>query len=82
MEVEQLRAYSELFDTDGWKSVVREAEEEVESLKYMALDGAKDFNDVCYMRGQAHQLMRLITLEDTLIAMVTAEQEEDEDASL
>ena len=82
MEMEQLRAYSELFDTEGWKSVVREAQEEVEALKHAALEGAKDFNEVCYLRGQAHQLMRLVTLEDALIAMVTAEQEEEEDASV
>lgn len=86
MDIDTLRSYDELFKTAGWKLILEECDEEIKALEVAALESAKSFEEVCYYRGQAHQLMKLLTLENTLIQMVQVQQQEDEedddDASL
>jgi hypothetical protein len=78
MDVAALRQYDELFQTQGWKNLLREAEDELDLLKEQLFHNAKTMEEVCALRGQAFQLNKLITLEDVLIAMVQAEQGDDD----
>ena len=85
MDVATLRAYDVMFQSDGWKNLLQEVEDELALVKDILTFDAKDFTTVCYMRGRMYQLNTLLTLEESLIAMVQAEQaseEEEPDATL
>jgi len=78
---EDIRYYDDLddmFGSAGWRHLVDEARKQIYQFQAEALE-AKNFETVCYLRGQAEQLARLINLQDTTTSLRKMSEEEDED---
>lgn len=71
---ENVKEYEDLlrmFDTDGWRIMVREAKEKLAEIRDNAVF-AKSFDQLSYMRGQAEQLAYLVNLEESVSIGYTA----------
>jgi len=55
----------EVFSTQGWKSLVKEAEQTIYYLQAEALE-AGSFEEVCVKRGRAQQLAEFVNMEDNV----------------
>lgn len=77
---EDIKYYDDLaymFGTAGWRNLVDEARKQIYHFQAQALE-AKSWEEVCYLRGQAEQLVRLINLQDmTTTLRASAETEEE-----
>lgn len=68
----------DMFGTQGWRNLVDEAKRQIYEFQAQALE-AKNWDDVCYLKGQAEQLARLINLRDvTATLRANAEQAGEE----
>jgi hypothetical protein len=79
MNVELLRAYNDMFEGAGWKALLSEAGEELHLIKEQLFYNVTTMEEVAALRGQAFQLNKLLTLEDSLINMVQQEQSDQEE---
>ena len=66
-----------MFGTVGWRRLVEEAKAQIYQYQAQALE-APNFETVCFLRGQAEQLNRLISLPDTLATVRKAAEEAEE----
>lgn len=85
MDVDKLRAFDDMFQSNGWKYLIEEVSDELENVTQNIVHAAPNFEQICLYRGQLFQLNKLVTLEETLIMMVqmeAAEDKEEEDADL
>lgn len=73
MDQEAINDFEELFASKGWKRLLLDAESEIEALQLNALENAKSFEEVCYMRGQSSQLLALLSLETMLMGVPDAD---------
>lgn len=70
--------YFDMFDSPGWKQLVREANEQIEAFKEKALT-AQSWEETLYFRGRIDQLETIPTMErDLEIAYESAKQDEVE----
>jgi hypothetical protein len=74
---EYYRDYEELFATKGWKRMIREAEEMVQTLSDGAVY-APSWDHLCFTKGQVDQLTFLVNLEE----VVEQQKRIEEDAAL
>lgn len=73
-------ALEEVFGLRGWKLIVEEAENQIRINQMAALD-AKSWEDVVRLQGETAQLVRIVTLADTIRALAAnAREEEDEES--
>ena len=82
MDLNKLRAFDDMFQSEGWKYLQEEAKEELENLQMQIVHGDERLEQIYFHRGQMLQLNRMVELEDTLIAMVKAEQEVEANADI
>lgn len=69
LDPELIQYFDELehtIGTPGWRRIVDDAKKQVYQFQCAALEEARSFEQVCYMRGQAEQLAYLINLPETL----------------
>lgn len=59
---DELDALDEVFGSDGWKIITRDAAQEAENLQVVALESTRNFDQVMYLRGQAAQIAALLNL--------------------
>jgi hypothetical protein len=69
--------FEEMFATNGWRRMVKDAESAIRDRESAALQ-AKNIEDVYFMRGEATQLSIIISLEQAM-AMLKAQYEEDQE---
>lgn len=62
----ELKQYQELFDSAGYKLVIRKAREEISSIETAILNSVEDERGLYYFRGQRSKLLGIITLENNL----------------
>ena len=67
-DIDYYNDLEELFGTSGWRHLLEEARKQIYQFQAEALE-AKSFEQVCYLRGQAEQLARLINLPETTANM-------------
>lgn len=86
---ETLRYFEELeevFATKGWKHLVAEARQQHDEFVRQAALDAKEWGEVCELRGQAMQLARLVNLEEVTAMMkqnvLTADEDDGEPVEL
>lgn len=70
---------TEMFGTEGWKSLVEELSREIYEKQADALD-ATDWGQVCEMRGAAKSLAVLVNLKETVL--MQRDNEEADNAEL
>lgn len=75
MDQEEFRDWEQLFATNGWLRIVRDAEEAIELRKERLL-AAKSIDEVRFIQGEVAQLSILVALE-TAVRMQEAAQAED-----
>lgn len=73
MDQQYFNDLEELFRTQGWQRLVRDAEEAIRQREASALY-ARSYDEVCYLRGEAAQLATIVNLESS-IATLRAELE-------
>jgi len=66
-----------MFGTRGWKHLCEEARKQIYQFQAEALE-AKSYEQVCYLRGQAEQLARLVNLAE-ITATLRAQHELPDD---
>lgn len=67
-----------MFGTAGWRIVMDEARKQIYQFQADALE-AKSYEQVCYLRGQAEQLARLLNLQDVTTTLRAQHETEDEE---
>lgn len=63
-DIEYFNDLTFTFGTRGWKRICEEAHKQIYQYQADALEKARSYDEVCYLRGQAEQLARIIGLED------------------
>lgn len=77
MEREELRNFEELFATVAWRRMVKDAEEAIRDREAAALN-ARNFEEVCFYKGEVAQLAVLVNLE-AAVRLAAAQFEEDDE---
>lgn len=73
------RAYEELFDSTGWKLLLKEfVDSEIESLAERAFDNAKNFPELCEARGKAVAYREFAAIPAQIQNQKVADEEENE----
>lgn len=67
----------DMFGSRGWKHLTDEARKQIYQFQADALE-AKSYEVVCYLRGQAEQLARLINLPDATANLRSQHELEDD----
>lgn len=65
-----------MFATAGWRHLIDEARKQIYQFQADALERTRSFEEICYLRGQAEQLARLINLPDTTASMRDQHEED------
>lgn len=74
---EYIRSLQALFETDGWREIVRDAEGALEERKALAL-ASMTLEELFFVKGEASQLRALVSLPDQ-IALLAANLEAEAD---
>ena len=77
MDEQYFNDFNEMFATNGWRRMVKDAEAAIRDREAAALQ-ARSIEQVAYMRGEATQLSVIVNLEAAM-ALLKAQYEEDED---
>jgi hypothetical protein len=77
MNEQELRDFEELFATNAWRRMVKDAEDAIREREAAAL-GARSFEEVCFYRGEVAQLSVLVSLEQAIAMAKLARLEEDD----
>ena len=67
-----------MFGTAGWRIIVDEARKQIYQFQADALE-AKSYEAICFLRGQAEQLARLVNLQDVTITLRAQHAVEDDE---
>ena len=68
----------ELFETEGWRELIRELEDEIEVSKQNILVYDR-IEDVKFEQGRVDQMYRMIHLSDTIANILDLSEDEDAD---
>lgn len=77
MDEQEIRDLEETFGTNGWRRIVSDAEAAIRDREAAALQ-ARNFEEVCFLKGEAAQLYYIVNLQRA-IEMAKAQAEEEEE---
>ena len=72
---EYIRNLQAVFETDGWREIVRDAEAALEDRKALAL-AANTLEELYFVKGEASQLRALVSLPDQIASLVANLEDE------
>jgi hypothetical protein len=64
VDIEEIRDLEDMFATDGWRRVIKDATEALREREINALYGSKSYEDIMYLRGEVAQLSALVSLPE------------------
>lgn len=76
-DVDYFDDLEDMFGSRGWKHLTDEARKQIYQFQAEALE-ARSYEQVCYLRGQAEQLARLVNLPE-ITATLRAQHELPDD---
>jgi hypothetical protein len=77
MNEQDIREFEEMFATNAWRRIVKDAEEAIQHREALALQ-ASSWEEVCFYRGEAAQLGTLVSLEQAVALMKLALLDEED----
>jgi hypothetical protein len=78
MTEQELRDFEELFATNAWQRMVKDAEDAIREREAAALR-AQSFEEVCFYRGEVSQLSVIVSLEQAIAMAKLARLDEDDE---